>query len=484
LAQDANTRANTAAQQRTDALALKTKQQQALKDTIANTPKSTADVTLANQINAAYEANPEQFTKAYGNDLTGSDLKRYNADPSNFDKTISNGKMNQSDASKKLMNDSLQAGLGTNRITDPKDYERRYTQDAIAKGADPLQAAQMAKVLAAQADTPRVAKVNKDAAKAQYKVDSDVIKGRLTTLDKMYGKNKKSGGSGSGGRTFSNDPTGWANMVNDLHTKFPNTDWGSGAVGGDDLTNMLNKLAATGKYNPKDVHAAALLASEGTDGAWFDKDREVVLNKFNDTLAKFTNDRKKGKPSADKALDDTYAAKRDALLKQQEISGKNYVNQLSAVPRALTDRESAQQTISDFYGLAGNGSGVDNLAPRHPGSKKPDVKPPEVPGETTGSTGDVSKQPPEVVTAPVITPNNLNGYGGTNIRKAASGFFSGLLNTDAHKNAQIAPDALSRMSVNSLSILGYSGLHQLLQRDDLSKGTKDKIEKAISKLQK
>jgi len=113
-----------------------------------------------------------------------------------------------------------------------------------------------------------------------------------------------------------------------------------------------------------------------------------------------------------------------------------------------------------------------------------DVKPPEVPGETTGSTGDVSKQPPEVVTAPVITPNNLNGYGGTNIRKAASGFFSGLLNTDAHKNAQIAPDALSRMSVNSLSILGYSGLHQLLQRDDLSKGTKDKIEKAISKLQK
>ena len=279
-----------AGQRAADAYKTKKKQANALRiasldpststDPIASqgTSKGSDLIALNKQIAAAYNRNPEQFNKIYGDDRNG-----------------------QSKGSKYLQQLIIDAGALDDTITDPKDYMRRLTQNAINLGADPKQAVTLAVSMGALADTPATtpSKEVAKAAKAQYSVNKDLYKADQARLNKIYDVNTKGGKSFS--KSFSNDPKGWTSLVESIHKKFPNTDWGPTAEGGDDLIKRVKTLADSGLYNPDDVYAAIILNSSGTNDSWPNKDRETQIKGFKKTLVKLTAARANGKGGASKA---------------------------------------------------------------------------------------------------------------------------------------------------------------------------------------
>ena len=316
----------------------------------------TASIQVNERIAADYTANPEAFMKQYGTDK------------------IVDGAMVQSPASLDLQQSVTQAGQRETGVVDPKDYMRRMTDNAVSMGADPVASMNAANARATmlQQSAPST-KASREAAKATYTVEKDLVSKQMNMVDKMYGKNRK--GASSAKKSYGG-VRGKADLMVDMRTAFPNDDWSLGsdtAMGGASLQKTLKGVLSDKAYNVDDVYAAVMMNASGVNDSWLDKDAEVQIQNFEKTLAQFTAERAStGGSSAQKALDGKYKADMEALQGRLAASGKAYTNSLSGTSStALTSQEFANRVMPSFYGAE---------APA--GAEVNTNKPPKVPTET------------------------------------------------------------------------------------------------------
>jgi len=319
---------------------------------ITDTAANTMDETLARSISAAYEANPEEFTKAYGSDLSPTQQALYAKDPSGFNR-LDSGPLDQSASSKTLSDAVIAAGQNTD-IINTQDYTKRLAENAIRAGASPATAIANAK---AYASLQQTAGPNKEVSKARFDIAKELIDNKIDTLDKQLVAAKKSSkGAGKGKGSYGNNASGFSKLVMDLKSNFPNTDWGPNALGGGDLIAKAKELADKGVIHPDDFFAAAMLNSSGAEESWTAKDSEVQLKGFEDTLAKLAAKRAGGGKSYDglKAIQSEFAAKRDQLITQKGKAGERYLATFGTTGGATGNEGAlASKVISDFYGKAG-----------------------------------------------------------------------------------------------------------------------------------
>lgn len=279
-------------------------------------------IAINKRISDAYEANPAVFMEKYGNDM-----------------------VKQSAGSIGLQKEITNAAQRDNVMSDPKDYIRRMADNAINMGADPKEALTLATAKAATMSTPAA---SSKLGKAKYDVEKDLVEKRISTVNKMFDKDSKTGKGKS--QSFQNNAKGVVNVIESIRDKFPNTDWGSTAEGGDNLIARVKMLSEKG-YHPDDIYAAMILNSSGENDAWFSKDREVQIKGMEESLVDLKLARKSGKGgSAQKALNSKYASDMKKLQGQLATSGKAYLNSMGGISTTPTSRQVADKVIADFYG--------------------------------------------------------------------------------------------------------------------------------------
>ena len=212
-----------------------------------------------------------------------------------------------------------------------------------------LQLAQAAEATALGARRTGLEKLLADAAKSKEDKVAEAAKFRSNELS--YGPKSKKGGTGKEYRSR-------IDVMKKINKELPNTDWGSGALGGKDLKDVANDYM-TKKNVPPEVMAYAIeYLKEGNNDAWLDKDVEVNKKALEDTITSIMNNPQTQKDIlngySNSNYDTTYE---DVLMKQAGEAGssaKAAQAKLDLLRLSPEERQAAgvQSLFEDMFGTS------------------------------------------------------------------------------------------------------------------------------------
>jgi len=190
----------------------------------------------------------------------------------------------QSKASKFTQQQIMNAGAADTAITDPKDYMRRLTQNAVNLGANPDKAVTLAAKMGALADTPAsTSKAAIKAAKAQYDINKDLFNADQKTIGYNVKTMRFIG-------EYSFIPHFYFNFDNKLmsnvfkETKiYRHNEKGSSTINGQPFTTSLTIVIGSGIGTTKRF----MQAIASGDGSWFNSVKYEC--NFNPLTGVYTN---------------------------------------------------------------------------------------------------------------------------------------------------------------------------------------------------